>query len=196
MYRNTMQNIKTRISKSSTTDKQSSAHVNTNIIVAIYPNQNGMGYVICEHPNDILKYGIGKFKQLSPTNYVKRLAKFIKHYRPDVIVLKGYNAQTNTIGKRVKKVIDSLETEAIKRELNVFRYRRSDIAKVFSTFGESNKYGISRTLAKWYPELRRYLVPIRTFMEPEHYHMGIFDAFALMYTHSALTGLISEPHEN
>lgn len=167
-----------------------------NIIVAIYPNQHGMGYVICEHPNDILKYGIGKFQQLSPTNYVKRLAKFIKQYRPDVIILKGYDMETNTIGKRVKKVIDSLEIEAIKRELNVFRYRRSDIARVFSAFGETNKYGISRTLAKWYPDLRRFVAPARTFMIPEHYHMGIFDAFALMYTHCALTGLIQEPHEN
>lgn len=167
-----------------------------NIIVAIYPNQNGMGYVICEHPNDIIKYGIGKFKQLSPTNYVKRLAKFIKQYRPDVIILKGYNAESNTIGKRVKTVIESLEVEALKRDLNVYRYRRSDIAKVFSAFGRANKHEISRTLAKWYPDLCRFVAPPRTCTIPEHYHMGIFDAFALMYTHCALTGLIRETDEN
>lgn len=167
-----------------------------NVIVAIYPNHRGLGYVVCEHPNDIINYGIGKCHLLSPTNYLKRLTKFIKHYRPDVIVLKDYDQNSNTIGKRVKRVIESLETEALKRDLKVYRYRRSDISKVFSAFGESNKHGISRTLARWYPDLKRLLAPLRTFTMPEDYHMGVFDAFALMYTHCALTGLIKPKDEN
>ena len=166
------------------------------MIVAIYPNQRGMGYVICEHPNEILNYGIGKFKVLSPTNYVKRLVKFIKAYCPDVVILKGYTNTSNSIGKRVKTVIDSLETEALKHDLKVFRYSRGDVMEVFSKFGEAHKYGISRTLARWYPDLRRFLAPMRTILTPEHYHMGVFDAFALMYTHCALTGLTMPAHEN
>lgn len=167
-----------------------------NMIVAIYPNQRGMGYVICEHPNEILNYGIGKFKVLSPNNYVKRLTRFIKLYRPDVVLLKGYNENSNSIGRRVKAVIDSLETEALKQDLKVFRYSRGDVIEVFSQFGESHKYGISRTLARWYPDLRRFLAPMRTVLLPESYRMGIFDAFALMYTHCALTGLTFPVHEN
>jgi len=165
------------------------------MILVMYPNHQGMGYVICEQPNEILNYGIGKFRILSPINYVKRLAKFMKEYRPDVIILKGYDKNSNTIGKRVKKVIDSLEIEALKRDLKVFRYQRIDVVKVFSKYGETHKYGISKTLAKWYPELGRFIAPMRTFLTPESYHMGIFDAFALMHTHRALSGLTEKEDE-
>ena len=108
----------------------------------------------------------------------------------------GYNDASNTISKRVKKVIDQLELEAIKQDLNVFRYRRSEVAKVFANFGETNKYGISRTLAKLYPDLKKFLSPLRTFTMSEDYHMGIFDAFGLMYTHQVLTGKIEIKHED
>lgn len=164
-------------------------------MVVIYPNQNGMGYVVCEHPGDIINYGIGKFKILSPTNYVRRLKKFIKQYRPAVVILKDYD-NSNTISKRIKAVIDTLETVAKKDNVKVYRYGRNDIAGVFSLFGDSSKHGISKTLASWYPDLQRFLAPPRNFKISEHYHMGIFDGFALMYTHAYLTGLIKKNHEN
>ena len=169
---------------------------NYGISIAIYPNHRGMGYVIFEHPNEIINYGIGKFKLLSPNNYAKRLSLFIKRYRPEVIILKGYHNTSNAIGSRVKKVIERLELEAIKQDLPVFRYRRSEVAKIFAQFGETNKYGISRTLANWYPELKQFLSPLRTFTMSEDYHMGIFDAFALLLTHQVLTGKIQPKNEN
>lgn len=165
------------------------------ITVVIYPNQRGMGYVICEHPNDIINYGLGKLRVFTPVNYVKRLSKFIKNYRPDVVILKDYNPNSKIVSKRVRKVIEKLEMEAEEKGLEVYRYRRSDIAHVFSSFNATNKFEISRTLVKWYPYLHRFLAPIRTFMMSEHYHMGIFDAFALMYTHFVLTGHFTEKDE-
>lgn len=166
------------------------------ITIAIYPNERGMGYVVCEHPNDILNYGIGKFKLLSPNNYVKRLLKFIKHYRPEIVILKGYHDSSNAIGNRVKKVVDRLQLEAIKHDVEVFKYPRSEVAKVFAHYGDTNKYEISRTLAGWFPFLKQFLSPLRTFTMSEDYHMGIFDAFALMYTHNVLTGNSTKQNEN
>ena len=167
----------------------------SNIMVVIYPNQNGMGYVVCEHPRDIINYGIGKFRKLSPTNYVTRLKKFIRQYRPAVVILKDYD-DSNTTSRRVKEVIDTLEAHAKKHDVKVYRYGCSDIAGVFSLFGDASKHGISKTLASWYPDLQRFLAPPRNFKISEHYHMGIFDGFALMYTHAHLTGLVKNDYEN
>lgn len=166
------------------------------ITIAIYPNQRGMGYVVCEHPNDIINYGIGRFRVFTPVSYVKRLHKFIRNYRPDVVILKDYNPNTKTISKRVRKVIDSLEAEAIKNDLKVYRYKRVDIAQVFSGFNATNKYEISTILSKWYPYLSPFLAPLRTLTKSEDYHMGMFDAFALMYSHFVLTGYYNKEDEN
>jgi hypothetical protein len=155
-----------------------------------------MGYVVYEDPKDIINNSIGKFKKLSPTNYVQRLKKFIRQYRLAVFILKYYDA-SNTTSKRVKEVIVTLETHAKKYDVKVYRYRRSDIAGVFSLFGDVSKHGISKTLASWYPDLQRFLAPPRNFKISEHYHMGIFDGFALMYTHAHLTGLVKkDDHQN
>lgn len=168
----------------------------TNRIITIYPNYRGMGYVVCENTKEIIKYGIGKFHCLVPVNYAKRMLKMINYYRPDVIVLKDYDKTKKVTSRRVKNVIDCLEKEAYKKNLQVYKYKRSDIAQVFSKFGQSNKYGISRTLASWYPDLERFLAPLRTLTMPEHYYMGVFDAFALMVTHYTLTGMINIENED
>jgi len=49
----------------------------------------------------------------------------------------------------------------------------------------------------WYPELKRYLAPPRTFTTPESHRMPVYDAFALLYSYFTLNHL-NQPtsHEN
>jgi len=159
---------------------------NHKVTVAIYPNQRGMGYVICKDPKDIIDYGIGYLKRLAPNYYVKRLCKFITIYKPRVIIIKDYGEGLNEVKPRVRKVIESIEYEAYKEGLEVHRYSRGQMRTVFGQHGETNKFGISLTIARWYPNLEHLLAPKRTLTMPEDYYMGIFDAHALMCTHFTL----------
>lgn len=156
------------------------------LVVTLYPNAFGMGYVISETPKELINYGIAKIRPLTKDKYVKRLHKFIKEYRPALILLRDYTDSDNRISKRVMKVIDAFEREAKELELPIFKYSRDDIKEVFSQFDGNNKYVISKTITSWYPELKRYMPDIRKYPNPEHYRMGIFDAFALMLTHHYL----------
>ncbi|MFD2565913.1 hypothetical protein [Pseudotenacibaculum haliotis] len=144
-----------------------------------------MGYVICRTPRDIIDYGLGYLKILAPNYYVKRLCKFIETYKPHVIVLKDYGEGLYMVKPRVRKVIEAIENVAYKEGLTVHRYSRSEMIKIFSQFGETNKFGISLTLSRWYPNLEHLLAPKRTLTKTEDYYMGIFDAHALMCTHFA-----------
>ena len=167
------------------------------ITLAIYPNHRGMGYVICRNPKDIIDYGVAYLKILAPNYYVKRLFKFISIYKPKLIILKDYGEGLYQVNSRVKKVITTIEFEAFKEGLEVKRYSRSQMIQVFSQFGETNKFGISHTLSRWYPNLSHLVAPPRTDTTNENYYMGIFDAHALMCTHYSLSNPIqNNDHES
>ena len=156
------------------------------LVVTLYPNSLGMGYVISETPKELINYGIARIRPLTKDKYVKRLLTFIKEYKPTLILLRGYTDADNRISKRVMKVIDAFEREAIKLGLPIFKYSRDDIKETFSQFEGNSKYSISKTITSWYPELKRFMPGIRVYPNPEHYRMGIFDAFSLMLTHHYL----------
>lgn len=153
------------------------------LVVTLYPNALGMGYVISETPKELINYGIARIRPLTKDKYIKRLFRFIKEYKPTLILLRGYSDTDNRISKRVVKVIDAFEEEARKMDLPIHKYSRDVIKEVFSQFEGNSKYGISKTITSWYPELKRFMPDIRVYPNPENYRMGIFDAFALMLTH-------------
>lgn len=159
---------------------------NNPLVVTLYPNAFGMGYVISETPKELINYGIAKIRPLTKDKYIKRLLVFIQRYKPTLILLRGYSDSDNRISKRVIKVIDAFEKEAEKLELPIFKYSRDNIKEVFGQFDGNSKYTISKTITSWYPELKRYMPDIRKYPNAEHYRMGIFDAFALMLTHHYL----------
>lgn len=156
------------------------------LTITLYPNAFGMGYVISESPKELVNYGIARVRPLTKDKYVKRLFRFIQHYKPTLIILRGYTKKDNRISKRVIKVIDTFEMEAKKMELPVYKYSREDIKEVFKQFGNHSKYGISKTICSWYPELKPRMPDLRKNTKAEHYQMGVFDAFALMLTHHYL----------
>lgn len=156
------------------------------LTVTLYPNSFGMGYVISESPKVIINHGMARIRPLTKDKYIKRLLRFIQFYKPTLIILRGYKANDPRISERIVKVIDGFEHEAKRLNLPVFKYTRDDIKTVFKQFGGNSKYEISKTLASWYSELKPLTANIRKYPHPEHYQMGVFDAFALMLTHEYL----------
>jgi len=46
------------------------------LILALYPNSAGMGYVICENPKELIGYGVARIKMITKDVHLKRLEKF------------------------------------------------------------------------------------------------------------------------
>ncbi len=152
------------------------------LCLVLYPNMKGLGYVLCESPNDLINYGILNIQPFQ-SKYTKRLKNFVRRYKPNIIILRGYQKRKNRISSRVKTTIRNFERIAIENDISVYRYSREQIKNVFEGFGSTNKYNISKTIAGWYPELQGRLPDIRKHGYSEHYQMGIFDTFSLMLTH-------------
>ena len=153
------------------------------LCVALYPNGSGLGYVVCENPKELVAYGMGRIRPMTTPAYLKRLMHFVELYRPSLIVLRGWQGKTVKASPRVRKILQCFTKRAHELGLEVHHYTREDIKASFSKFGDPTKYGISKTIAGWYPELRSRMPDPRRNTKAEHWQMGIFDAFALMLTH-------------
>ena len=153
-----------------------------NLCLVLYPNIKGLGYILCGSPTDLINYGIHNIKPLQ-SEYTRRLKRLIDNYRPTIIILRGYNLQDYRISERVKKVLRNFELQAEQNDIRVYRYTREQIKSVFEVYGGTNKYGISKTITDWYPELKPRMPDLRKNSKSEHYQMGLFDTFALMLTH-------------
>lgn len=159
---------------------------NEQLIVALYPSGSGIGYVICENPKELISYGVARIRPLTTSAHLKRLQQFIQEYDPSLILIRGYQERDKRISKRVVKIINAFEEQAKMRKLPVYKYSRDDIKQTFFQFGDNTKYGVSKTISSWYPELQSRMPNPRENQNPEHYQMGVFDAFALMLTHHYL----------
>jgi len=156
---------------------------NNELVLTLYPNGVGMGYIISDNPKEIINYGVARILPLSKERYIKRLRKFLEIYEPSIVVIRGYLQSDKRISRRTKKMIEAFKLEAENRGLNVYTYTRDDIKNVFDQFGKNTKYHINKTICKWYPELKHRMPNLRRNTQSEHYQTGLFDAFSLMLTH-------------
>jgi uncharacterized membrane protein len=156
---------------------------NNGLIVVLYPNGTGLNYIVCENPKELIRYGVARIRPFTVDAHIKRLKEFIEEYKPSMILLRGYNDTDTRISKRVVKVIDKFEKQAHDQELPLYKYTRNDIKQAFQQFGKNTKYGISKIISEWYPELQSRMPALRKNTTAEHYQMGVFDVFALMLTH-------------
>jgi len=156
------------------------------LTLVLYPNYFGMGYLICENPKELLQYGMARITPFFKEKYIKRLHKFLKQYRPALIILRGYEGNDHRISKRTIKVINKFKNEAEAQDIPVYQYTRTQIKEVFTEFGGKSKFAIAKTISTWYPELQLRMPQFKKNSDLEDYNMGLFDAFALMLTHHYL----------
>lgn len=139
----------------------------------LYPNTAGMGYVLCENPKQIIDYGMARIRPLYTEAYLKRLIQWFEIYKPHLVILRDY-ADTDTISKRIRAVIETFMQKALKHKIKTYHYTRADIKETFESFGKTTKYDISSKICYWYPELERIKPNPRPNTKSEHYRMGVF----------------------
>lgn len=157
------------------------------ITLALYPNVFGIGYVICDSPQNILDFGLKKVRPLTMKKYIEKIKWLYEFSKPDVVILRDYKSDDYNVSSRTQRVLGELQELAETMNLNVFSYSRVQIKEVFSTFEASSKYEIAKQLTVWYPQLRSRMPTYRKSYMAESYHMGVFDAFALATVHFYLS---------
>jgi len=150
--------------------------------LAIDPCTKGFGFVVMEGPSLLVDYGVKGVMGDKNSACLKKIARLIEYYQPEMIVLE------NPIGKgsrrclRVQELIVEISKLASSKEIKSQKFSRSQIRKAFSSLGAFTKYQIACSLAERFPELALRLPPVRKSWMSEDERMSVFDAVALALT--------------
>lgn len=155
------------------------------VLLALFPNSIGIGYVCLQVPDRLFDYGVATTKPVLNGKLLKRVERFMDYYRPKVILLKEVTEQGN--GKRTDKLIEAITTLAGEKDIAVFRYTRQQVNDVFEVFHATTKHEKVQKIAQMLPELAHRAPRDRKWYEKEDYNMALFNAVALAVTHTHLT---------
>jgi hypothetical protein len=152
------------------------------IVYAIYPNANGFGYVYMENARKLIDFGSVRINPISNLKIMNRIKMSFDYMRPSLVIVKDADGKSSRTGRRVRKLIDLIETYTCELKLPVVKYSRDQIRDVFSQFGATTKYDISQTILAEFKELEMKLPKKRKLWTSEDYNMAIFDAMSLALT--------------
>lgn len=156
------------------------------IILALYPNAKGLGYVCLEQSQKIVDSGIVTTRLLGTEKLLLRIRKFIEFYTPTVVVLRSLDMSDLSRSQKAKMLIEGMHQQAEHLQIPLYTYNRQQIRDVFEQFGAQNKNEIAQKIIEWFPQLTSYAPKIRKAWMDESYYMGVFDAVALAITHQYL----------
>lgn len=152
------------------------------VLLSIYPNANGFGFVYMADPRKLIDYGSVRINPISNSKVLARVKKSFAYFRPSIVVILDPYGRSSRTGKRVRKLIDSIVTYAKDDGLEVAQYTRDQIRDIFEVFGAKTKYEISQLLITEFKELERKSPKKRKLWTSEDRNMAIFDALSLALT--------------
>ena len=157
------------------------------LMLSLFPNMRGFGYVCLEWPQRIVERGVFSPRPKGNVKILRQVTKYVEFFKPMVIILRDCDTTSGSSMKQTKKLVTEITEYAKGVKVPVYRYSREQVRDVFEQFGASTKYEIANKIVTWFPELARLAPPIRKPWKDEDYHMGVFDAMALIITHKYLT---------
>jgi hypothetical protein len=157
------------------------------LALILYPNTNGIGFVVCESEKNIIDFGLKPINRRTQKEYLAKAKWLIDYATPDIILLLDYKGAVTKISKHQESILNDITEYAKDHGLSIRHYSRRQIKEVFSDFKATSKHEIAMTLIRWYPQLGSREPHKRLAYMSEHYQMGVFDAFALMITHYYLS---------
>jgi hypothetical protein len=160
---------------------------NMPIVLALYPNARGLGYVCLENPKKIRDSGMVQVFPISNDRILKRVVKFADFFKPTLILVQDCDSSYSRHSKRVARLVEDITKHAKEIKVPVYQYSRQQIRDTFEVFGAKSKHEIVQQIIKWFPQLEPLAPKIRKSWMAEDYSMGIFDALSLAVTHQYLT---------
>jgi hypothetical protein len=153
------------------------------LVMAIFPNTRGFAYVVFEEPLALVDWGLSDVRGAGKNaTAVRRVDRLVTMLGPDVVVLRASTDLQAPRGRRLRKLVGSLEELAKAKGIATVQFPREEVRRTFRYLGTPTRYAVARSIAKRIPSFDRYLPPIRQFWKGEDRRMGIFDAAALALT--------------
>jgi hypothetical protein len=150
------------------------------LVLSLYPNSRGFGYVLFEGPLSPFDWGV---KELRGPAKHRRILKFLEQlldrYRPVVLVLEDWTDETF---QRIDRIVDlyvAILALAKRKAIHVVRIPMTKVRKHFAHRNALTKYDIALHIAKIIPAFSFQIPPKPTSWRSEHARQGLYDAAAV-----------------
>ena len=158
----------------------------TRVVLALFPNVVGLGYVCLENPQTLLKAGIMKVRPMNNKKALHQVKDLVEIFNPKIVIIRDFDTNKPRKNKRIQELLNEISAYAKGKNIRTFQYSRQQIRDVFELHGATSKYEISKQIIKWFPALADHAPKKRKPWLPEDSKMGIFDAMVLAITHAHL----------
>ena len=155
------------------------------LVLAIYFQTSGFGFVLLEHRFSPVDWGAPEVRGHDRAKRcLKQIDALLALHTPDVVVLQDMSTRGTRRAPRIQALNRQTAQLAKRRGMPVRTYSREQVREYFEAFGATTKQRIAETIAKHLPALSLYVPPPRRPWKSEDARMGIFEAAALAWTFS------------
>jgi hypothetical protein len=161
-----------------------SGRVYDELVLAVRPTPRGFAYALFEAPLSPVDWGqVERLGNDQATRTVEAVARLLKKYRPDTLVLEARNLEAARFEKarHLHTLLSALVQE---HDVDLVRYSRPAIRGAFH-YGMITRYEIAQAIAAFIPAFESRLPTPRKLWDNEDRRMWLFDAASLAMTHFA-----------
>jgi hypothetical protein len=150
------------------------------LVLTIYPNARGFGYVLFEGPLSPFDWGVKELRGTGKNGRIIRwLENVLESYAPSVLVLEDWKEESCGRIQRVDELYEQITAVAKKRATKVVRYSMTKVRQYFANADAFTKHDIAVAIAKIVPALSYQIPPVRKIWMAADARQGLYDAAAL-----------------
>lgn len=152
------------------------------VLMSLYPNCHGFAYVVFDG-SALFDWGMSDVRgRLKNKNCLRRIAKLLDRYEPDILVLRDATRLITPRDRRVAVLIEAIEELASRTPAITAQVSREQVRDAFAHLVPPTRLAVVEAIARHIPQLESFVPPIRKIWESEDRRMGLFDAAALALT--------------
>ena len=161
----------------------------TKLVLAIYFQTSGFGFVLLEHRFTPIDWGAPEVRGHDRAKRcLKRIDALLALHTPDTLILQDMSRRGTRRAPRIQNLNRQTLRLAKRRGVAVRTFSRGQVLDYFAAFGATTKQRIAETIAMRIPALSLYVPPPRKPWKSEDARMGIFEATALVWTYLRSSG--------
>lgn len=160
----------------------------SDLVLSIYPNSRGFGYVLFEGPLSPFDWGVKEIRGAAKNRRILRfLESLIDRHQPSAIVLEDWTDEAFARIARINDLYREIVRLAARKLISVIRYPMRTIREYFAYRDALTKYEIALHIAKIIPAFSYQVPPKPTIWRSEDARQGLYDAAAVGLCYFGLT---------
>jgi hypothetical protein len=154
-----------------------------NLVLAVYPNTRGFGFVLFEGVFSPVDWGIVRARGTDKNHScLTRFERMVSWQRPDVLILEDMTVEGCRRYARIRDLNQAIAEAAAREKILSIQYTVARVRDYFAQLSAFTRYARAEFIADHITVFRPLLPPPRKIWNSEDARMSIFDAAALALT--------------